>query len=160
MSDQGKQYAAFIEAELKAEHDRRASVNTRAAAALTGSAGLVTLVLAVFAVLVGKDFTLSGCAKLWLVVALAALLGGGLFAVLAGLPWRYKATKPATLHYFLGPSWGDSEVTARGRTAYCNAVVIESLRRGNRIKTGLLIAAAVSQAIAIFALVCCTIVVV
>lgn len=160
MTEQGKQYASFIEAELKAENDRRSSINTRAAAALTGAAGLVTVVLAVFAVLVGKDLTLTASARSRLVVAMMALLGAGLFAVLAGLPWRYKATKPATLLYFLEQSWGDTEVTARGRTAYCNVVVVKSLRRGNVIKSALLVAAATCQAVAIFALVLCTIAVV
>jgi uncharacterized membrane protein len=79
MSDGGKQYAAFIESEVKAENDRHASINTRAAAALTGAAGLVTVVLAVLAVLADENFILSGWAKGWLVAALVALLGAGLF---------------------------------------------------------------------------------
>ncbi|MCX2929265.1 hypothetical protein ORI20_03190 [Mycobacterium sp. CVI_P3] len=152
MSDQGKQYAAFIEAELKAEYDRRNGTNTRAAGALTGATGFVTLVLAVYAVLLHKDFTLSGAAKCWLISALMALLGAGILAVAAGLPWRYKATAPATLRYFLRESWEDSEVTARGRTAYCNMVVLHSLRLGNQIKTAFLIGAAVAQVVAIFSL--------
>jgi hypothetical protein len=40
-------YAAFVEAELKAENDRRDSVNRRAATALTGSTALITLALAI-----------------------------------------------------------------------------------------------------------------
>ncbi len=52
--DQGKTYSAFIEAQLKAENDLRASVTARANSALTGATGLVTLVLAVFAVFLGK----------------------------------------------------------------------------------------------------------
>jgi hypothetical protein len=44
MSDQGEQYAAFVEKELQAEIDRRAKVMTRATTSLTGSTGFVTLV--------------------------------------------------------------------------------------------------------------------
>jgi hypothetical protein len=154
--DQGKEYAAFIAAQLAAEQDRRASFNARAAGGLTGAAGLVTVVLAVFTAFVGRDFKLSGDAKNFLVAALIALLAAALCAVLAGLPWRYKVTRPSTLHHFLGPSWHDSEEKARRRTAYCNAVVSGSLRRGNSIKSALLIAMAACQAIAIAALALCT----
>jgi hypothetical protein len=49
-----EQYAEFIKEELKAEVARRGSINTRAGTAVTGSVGLVTLVLAAFAVLIEK----------------------------------------------------------------------------------------------------------
>jgi hypothetical protein len=116
--DQGKQYAAFIEAELKAENERRDSVNSRAATVLTGSAGLVTLVLAVFTVLIGKDFKLTGCAKDWIEVSLVALLLAAMCAVVAGVPWTSTSTNAKTLHSFRTTYWGDTEVTARGKTAY------------------------------------------
>ena len=48
--DQGKEYSAFLQERLRSEDKRRESVTTRAGAALTGATGLVTLVLAVFAV--------------------------------------------------------------------------------------------------------------
>lgn len=158
--DQGKQYAAFIEAELKAENERRDSVNRRAATALTGSAGLVTLVLAVFTVFVGKDFKLSGCAKWSLAVALIALLIAALCAVVAGIPWISTAAKPKTLQWFLRSRWGDTEVTARGRTAYCNAISIARARPGTNIKFYFLVAAHACQAIAVGGLVVCTLAVV
>ena len=158
--DQGKQYSAFIEAQLKAENERRDSVNSRAATALTGSAGLVTLVLAVFTVLVGKEFKLSGNAKLFLAVALIALLVAALCAVVAGIPWTSTATKPKTLHWFRTSRWGDTEVTARGMTAYCNAMSVERLRPGTNVKFYFLVAAHVCQAIAIAGLAVCTLVVV
>lgn len=63
--ERGTQYASFIEAELTAETARGRSINSRAAAVLTGATGLVTLSLAVFAVFIGKDFVLQSCAK-WL----------------------------------------------------------------------------------------------
>jgi hypothetical protein len=156
VSDQGNQYTSFIEAERKAENDRRESVNTRAASALTGATGLVTLVLAVFAVLVGRQFTLSGWAKVYLVAALLALLASAISAVCAGLPWRYKMVSAETLDGMLNTHWGDSEVTARGVIAYCNAVVVKSLRTGNAIKARFLIGAGVFQLIAVAALGLCT----
>jgi len=74
-----EQYAEFIKEELKAEVARRGSINTRAGTAVTGSVGLVTLVLAVFAVLIEKDSFLSGSAK---TSSLIALLGAAASAVL------------------------------------------------------------------------------
>lgn len=156
MSDQGKQYAAYIEAELKAEFDRRESVNSRSATALTGSTGFVAVILAVFAVLIGKDFTLVGGAKVSLVVALFALLIAGLCAVVAGFPWRMKLTKPTTLHRMVGDHWTDSEVDARANAAYANVVILESLRPGTTIKFKFLLAAGVCQIVAVAALIGCT----
>lgn len=72
--DRGTQYTAFIEAELKREGERRDSVNTRAVSAVTGSTALATLVLAVFAVMIGKDAIVHGPAKISITVAVIALL--------------------------------------------------------------------------------------
>lgn len=160
MSEQGKQYAAYVEAELKAEFGRRESVNSRSATALTGSAGFVTLILAVFAVLIGKDFTLAGGAKLSLALALFALLAAGVCAVVAGFPWRIKLTKPATLHKMVGDHWTDSEVDARANAAYANVVILESLRPGTNIKFKFLLAAGVCQILAVGFLIVCTLFVV
>jgi hypothetical protein len=102
MSDQGTQYSAYIEAQLQAELARRESVNSRSTTAITSSAGLVTLALAVFAVMIGKDFVLGGWAKGFLAAALLALLGSASFAVAAGFPWKIKLTSPATLRQMIG----------------------------------------------------------
>jgi hypothetical protein len=158
-------YAAFIDAELKAENDRRTSVNTRAATALTGATGLVTLVLAVFAVLgarndvvlgAGKDFVLTGWAKAFLVVALAALLGSAACAVAAGFPWRQKLISPRTLHKMLTSHRNDAEDVATDAVAYCNVAVIESLRSGTSIKVRFLVGAGACQIAAVAALGACT----
>jgi hypothetical protein len=59
LSDRGKSYAEFIDAQLQAEESRRASITSRAATALNGATGFVTLVLAVCAIFLGKDFLLT-----------------------------------------------------------------------------------------------------
>jgi hypothetical protein len=82
------------------------------------------------------------------------------FAVLAGAPLRFKATKPKTLHYFLNTSWEDEEVSARKRTAYCNAMVVQSPRGGIKLKGWFLLGSAVRQGVAIMALAFCTIAVI
>jgi hypothetical protein len=162
--DQGKQYAAFIEAQLAVENDRRASVNTRAAATLTGCAGLVTVVLAVFAVFVGKDFVLWGPPRDYLADALIALLASALLAVLAGIPWTSSVPPLKLLHGFLDDpelskepwGWTDDEVDAREWTAKCNLTTLESLRWGTSLKFILLIFAGLAQVVAVCFLVACT----
>lgn len=165
--DQGKQYAAFIEAQLAAETDRRNSVNSRAATTLTGATGLVTLALAAFVIFVGKDPVLSGPAKFCLAVALVALFFAAVSAVLAGLPWTSSATSPETMRSFLrdtnlrgSQGWNNSEVTARNFTAQCNLRAIEVLRPGTKKKFIALIIANVFQILAVVFLVACTLFVV
>ncbi len=159
--DQGKQYAAFIEAELKAENDRRTSVNTRAATALTGATGLVTLVLAVIAVFAGKDFILPGPAKISLAVAVLALLAAAVCAVIAGFPIRAKVTSRKQLQEFLKePRWKDEEVDARNWTAQANLDVIKAVRYGTELKFRWLMVAGALQVLAVLGLVICTLLVV
>ncbi|SEH83381.1 hypothetical protein SAMN04489835_4681 [Mycolicibacterium rutilum] len=156
--DQGKTYSAFIEAQLKAENDLRASVTARANSALTGATGLVTLVLAVFAVFLGKDFTLRGYAKLYLILAVMALLMSAACALAAALPLKQKYTNAATLQSFLGkPHWGDDEIDARNLTSVCNLTVLTSLRVGTARKMRWLIGAGIFQLTAIVMLVLCVI---
>jgi len=157
VGEQGKEYAEFISAELKAENDRRTSVNTRAGATLTGAAGLVTLVLAVFAIFIGKEHpVLTGWAKGFLAAALFALLACAFCAVMAGLPWRFRVTTVATLNRMLEDHWGDHEVDARNATAHLNTLVLKSLRSGTTIKVRFLTAAGISQMLAVAALALCT----
>lgn len=157
MSDQGTEYATFISAQLKAEDERRTSVNTRAGGALTGATGLVTLVLAVFAVLIPtQHVVLSGWAKGFLALALFALLACAFCAVMAGLPWRFDVTDLPTLNRMLNEQWKDDEVDARNITAYLNTLVLRSLRSGTDIKIRFLLAAGISQLVAVAALAFCT----
>jgi hypothetical protein len=152
MVEQGTEYGTFIQDELKHEYDRRDSVNSRAATAMTAASGLVTLVLAVVAIAKGKDYTLSGGGLTALVVALIALLSSAGFGVLAGINWRYKVTSIATMQNMLGSHWMDTEIAARNSAAQCNVVTINSLRKGTNIKFGFLLAAALGQLTAIIAL--------
>ncbi|MBF6175011.1 hypothetical protein [Nocardia blacklockiae] len=156
MSDQGKEYAAHIAGELKAEHDRRDAVNSRAAASLTATTALVTLVVAVFTVLKGKDFTLDGGAKLTLVVALLAMLATAALSLLAGLAKSYDAVDLDTLRAMTNAHWTDSETTARNITAFCNIRSLETLRKGTNLKYRILWVAGICQIAAVFALIVCT----
>src|SRR4051812_50154502 len=97
-------YAEFIEPELKVENDRRESVHSRGATLVTSSAGLVTLALGVFGLLVGKNHNFPDLAKPFFVAAVVSLLlsgGCGVAAVFSPAPrlvptslTRWFATAP------------------------------------------------------------------
>ncbi|MGY2029037.1 hypothetical protein ACW9HR_10610 [Nocardia gipuzkoensis] len=152
MAEQGAEWAAFIHDQLNREYSRRDALNTRAAGAVTSATGLVTLVLAVVAVLKGKDFTLTGGALVALYVAMLALLGSAVLAVLAGVSWRYRVTSIDSMRAMLVDHWTDSEVDARYVSAYCNLETVVSLRTGSSLKAHLLLGAAALQVLSILAM--------
>lgn len=149
MSAQGETYAAFIAAELAREHDRREKIDTRAAAAVGGASGLVTIAVAGLAVVRGKDATIGGGAATFAALTIAAFLISAVLAVLAGLPRRYDAVGATTMSAMLDGHWKDSEVTARNNTAYLHVRAVTSLREINRAKSVLLVASLAAQALAV-----------
>ncbi|MFQ6398979.1 hypothetical protein ACLMAJ_36775 [Nocardia sp. KC 131] len=108
--------------------------------------------LAVVAVLKGKDFTLTGGALVALYVAMLALLGSAVLAVLTGVSWRYRVTSTDSMRAMLVDHWIDSEVDARYISAYCNLETVESLRAGTSLKAHLLLGAAAMQVLSILAM--------
>lgn len=152
MSQQGASYAAFIQSELDREHERRDSVNARAATAITSATGLVTLTLAAVAVIKGQSTLLHGTSQAWLVVAVIALLVAATLAVLSGVNWRYNVTTPETLAEMRTTHWSDTEVTASNVVAHCNILTIKALRAGTNVKMALLLSAHGVQVFAIAAL--------
>lgn len=165
-SDHGKQYAAYIESQLQSEEARRSSITERAQSRLTSAGGLVTFVLAVFAVFLGKDFQLTGCATLSLCVAVVALLLGAFCAVRAGSTWGYGRGDPATIKTkYLGDKWSkaqstrwvDSEDRARWEVAWVNVRTLDVLATETNKQVKWLGAAGALQLISIIALVVSTI---
>jgi hypothetical protein len=156
MSTSGAEiYAAFIEAELKAENDRRESLHTRAAAIAASSAGLITLALGVFGLLIGKNHEFPDIAKPFFVSAVVCLLAAGACAVAAQFPLDQHFVKDRTLDRMLNVRRLDSEETARDAVAYINAVGLLSLRSGTTWKAWLVFASGVSQIFAILTIGIC-----
>lgn len=142
-------YSAFIAAELKIESDRRESVHNRAGTLVTSSAGLITLALGVFGLLAGKDVEFPGVAIPFFVAAVAGLLVSGSFAVAAGIPSDQNVVKDATLAKMLVEHHADPADVAHYSVAYTNSMGLVSLRRGTNKKAKLLVAAGISQILAI-----------
>lgn len=160
--EQGAQYAAFIDGELKRENDRRSSLIARASTAVTASAGLVTLVLALFAVVIGKDATITGSAKIGVTVAVVALLVSAICALEAGRPRKkLDQTAVTTLRTLIDDdNWKAHEVDARWQTANITIEQISDLREGSKTRGKLLRAAGILQVVAVAALGFSTVVVV
>jgi hypothetical protein len=148
-------YAEFIEAELKAENDRRESVHTRASAAITSAVALITLVVGVFGFLVGKSPGFPAGAKPYLVLAVLCLLFAGACAVAAQFPLGQKFVSDNTIEKMLDAHRGDTEDVARDAVAYINAVSLLSLRKGTTRKVLLLFASGGFQIIAMLAIGLC-----
>lgn len=159
--ERGSQYAAFVEAELKREIDRRDSINSRAVATLTGATGLATLVLGLFAVVIGKDATINGVAKILMTAAVLALLAASTFALVAARPRKNYVTGIETLEQILLPKfWGNYEPHARWQTSRLMIDQIKDLRPETLTRGKRLVASAVLQVVAVLFLGLSTIVVV
>lgn len=135
MPDQGVTYSAFVEAELKFEYERRASLDARGAAIVTTSGGLVTLLTGLAALALGKDMTVTGLARFLVVLALLAFVSAGVAGIRANRLRNYEVTSATTLDHMLSnPHWKDSETTARNVCAKRNVITIRTLRNGNNKK--------------------------
>jgi hypothetical protein len=156
-SDQGTQVAAFIDGQVSVENARQESLNSRAATALTGATGLVTLILAVGAYFVGNKA--SATALMWLTAAMIALLLSAACAVVASWPWHARVLSTNTMRDMLTEHWQSTETSARNFTSQANVTLIESLRASSRTKTYFLVLAGVLQALAVTALMTCALMV-
>lgn len=154
-SDQGQQWSDFIAKELDREYQRRDTINTRAAASIAGPTALVTVALAVVAVVKGQHYTVGGALNVWLlVVALVFLLASAVLGILAGAArGAFRLANITDMNRMLGPElWATNEVDARNYTAQLNVLTIRTLRAGNTVKYRFLVLALTAQALGVFLL--------
>ncbi|BBZ51499.1 hypothetical protein MHEI_32160 [Mycobacterium heidelbergense] len=86
MYEQGSEWVAFIAKELDREYGRRDRLNTRSATTITSATTLVTVSLAVVAVLKGQHLAVSGVLRVGsLLSALVLLLAAAVLSILAGV---------------------------------------------------------------------------
>lgn len=134
MAEQGETYAKFIEAELKTEMERRASLDARGLGIVTSSTALITLMFSLSVLITGKDYTFGVLGQGGVVVSLLLFIVAGVLGIAANQAREYEVTHEDTLYEMLGAHWTDDEVDARNTCAYRNVVSIQSLRRGNESK--------------------------
>lgn len=154
MPEQGETYATFIEAELKAEHDRRAALDGRATGIATTSSAFLALVFAVAALVTGKDYKFTDWGARGAVLALAFFAGAALIGLIANTSRGYQVTSFQTLQAMVNAHWVDDEVDARNITASSNALTIGDLRVGNNSKARLVAWGVGLQVAAMVVLIC------
>lgn len=150
MSTQGTVYATFIEAELKAERDRRASLDTRGVTVVTTAGSLVTLLTAIAAFVkpdTGK--MLPGSALVVFALALVAFAVAAGFGIAACWNKTFDVAKSSTLDKMVHERWEDNEVDARNIVATANWLSVASLRKANNFKSNAVSAGLISLAVAL-----------
>jgi hypothetical protein len=155
-TDQGREWVEFIGKELDREYTRRDTINTRSAASITSATALVTISLAVIAVIRGEHYTVGIAAwKVWiLAAALLCLLAAAIFGILAGATasrFRIASTNDMT-RMLSAELWGYHHIDARNETAKLNIKAIRTLRTGNSIKFRFLVLALLIQAVGVLLL--------
>ncbi len=116
---------------LKSERDRRAAMEARAITVITSSSALISLIFALVAILVGKDYKFMSGAKVIVVIALVIFAVSALCALFAGQLRTYKVPSQTTLLATLNEHWADSEVDAVLACSYMDYDTLLSLRLGN-----------------------------
>jgi hypothetical protein len=135
VSDQGKTYAAFVEGEVKAERERRATLDARGQALVTTSGALVTLLGGLAALVKPGTVARFGPAVLLTVcLALVLLAAAAACGILAGWNRAYAVATTKTLVEMTRGHWRDDEVDARNNVATVNLRTVGSLREANAFK--------------------------
>lgn len=155
-AEQGREWVDFIGKELDREYTRRDIINTRSAASISSATALVTISLAVIAVVRGEHYTVGIAAwKVWILgAALLCLLTAAVFGILAGAAAsRFRIASTVDMTRMLSAElWGYHPIDARNETAKLNIKAIRTLRAGNTIKFRFLVLALLVQAIGVLLL--------
>jgi hypothetical protein len=153
VSEQGHTYSTFIDNELKAERDRRATLDAKGLSIVTTAGTFTTLLAAVGAFISNRQgFMLPEEAVSPLVATLCAFVIAAALGLLASTGRHYQITTPDTLAVMLTAHWQDNEVDAKNSVSVLNVKTIASLRFGNNRKVALIIAATAIQVIGLVSL--------
>jgi hypothetical protein len=153
LSTGGNRYAAFVEQELKAERDRRTSLDARSQSFVTSSGGLVTILAAVGAFVSGRaGDTLPPAAVAPLIATVLGFTTALVFAILATYNFAYRVADRRTLEALPRGHWEDNDDTAAKNVVATNVATVLTLRQGNNKKVSYLLVALFAQLIALVAL--------
>jgi hypothetical protein len=153
LNDGGAKYAAFVEQELRAERDRRSSLDARAQSFVTASGTLVTLSAAIGAFVSSrKDYVVPSVAQFPLIITVTLFTITLILAILATFNFAYQVADRRTLEGMPRDHWNDEEGTALRNVVALNVTTVLTLRHGNNQKVAFLLAALVAQLIALTSL--------
>ncbi len=146
-SKPGAEYAAFLKDLLEAEEKRSTGMETRALAVVTSSGALVTLLLALAALVTRVQqarlpgFALSAAAVAAVLLVLSALCAG-----LANAPWTSWGLRPECLRTELWERWDDQADHPVAKIAATRLRLWEECHRLTQRKAALVFTAAMLQA--------------
>ncbi|MFJ4656240.1 hypothetical protein ACIP5Y_33665 [Nocardia sp. NPDC088792] len=153
MTDQGKIFVTFIEAQLAAEYERRTAYDARGQALITTSGALFTLLAVITAVTRTPAVPQLPSAVLIAVgVTLSLFVAATVCGVVAGWNKPHEVATPETLTHMLATHWTDTEVSARHSVATLSISTLVSLRRSNAFKALCVAIGLAIQVAALFAL--------
>jgi hypothetical protein len=149
VAEQVSVYSSYIESELRAERDRKAVIDTRAASLVTTSGSLVTILAAVGTFL-GKEALADFPKQLipLLVLALFSFTFASLAGICSGWNRPHDTSDTGSMKACLQERWNDEEVLARVEVADVQIRMIDKLRAVNEKKELFLRAGWICQVVA------------
>jgi hypothetical protein len=143
----GAEYAAFLKDLLEAEEKRGTGMETRALAIVTSSGTLVTLLLALAALVTRVQLArLPGFALAAAAVAAVLFVASALCAGLANAPWPGWGLRPECLRTELWERWDDTSDNPVAKVAATRLKQWEVAHRLTQRKARLVFAAGMLQA--------------
>jgi hypothetical protein len=149
----GPIFAALVTELVAAEDKRRESLEARGAGVITTSGALVTLLLALAALVTREQtFTLPDAARDSLSLAVAAFVLAALLAIATSAPQRARVTEPAELAELLPALWDRSPDYALKKATATRLEQLETTQTANDRKAFALLAAVAAQVVAVMLL--------
>lgn len=149
-------YLDFVEDSLRAERDRRATLEARGVSIVAQAGGLVTLLAGVGTLFIGnRGSALTLAAILPLMLALIFFVLAVIFGILVSfspLYPRHPVADKETMTKMRTSKRDDTDDDARSAVAHIHIQTIEALRKGNRRRIWWIVAAQVCQVLAVVSL--------
>ncbi|HXP21413.1 MAG TPA: hypothetical protein VN840_17355 [Streptosporangiaceae bacterium] len=147
----GAAYAGLIADQLAEERNRKTSLEARGITVITTSGTLATLLFALTAGLTtAAKFRLPGPARLPLLLALVAFVAAAAFGLATNLPLRYQEPTSAGLARLVSARyWSGPAEIGQLRVAEAEITALAAARSANGRKVTLLLAAILSEVLAV-----------
>lgn len=145
-----REYASFIKELLEAEEKRSSSMETRALAVITTSGTLVTLLLALAALVTRvQTFHVPGAALLLAGISAGSFVAAAFCAMLSNAPRRAWGLQPDCLKIELWERWADTDDDAVAKTTATRLAVWEQTHELTQRKARFVSAATAFQFVAV-----------
>ena len=149
----GLVFQSLVKDALAHEFERRKSLESKGAVLLTASGSMVTLILGLTLLVLGKDFVLANrdAVKALCAALVAFVVSATAAIVVQAFAFKYDVVKQDDLDKIVKDNgyWFSTENRATRDSVGISVETIRSLRKGNRIKAWFLLCSLGSQLLAI-----------